>query len=284
MVIIKESIDSGEDTDSFIRGVADFLIDSQGLREQVGQVIIENERAPGSKVKGTMGKDGHNLFFYRKGLEHAYENYAEGIPDLFDEDEKKVIKYLSYAKVIIHELEHLKQAVDVKDENKTDLKSLVLKLCDRENGISAQIGYKVMRKLHPTERFADIVAYDSIISICDALGDKYDRVSALFELFNLTGYIDGYLTSFEEGYDSKNGPTYFCMKEFTKKEQFEEFERLLMSSDLSFDERVFLGVNLSQEEIDSIAKHHTELVTTLKSTGSRPASQTTVETTSKTIK
>jgi len=64
-VIIKESIDSGEDTDSFIRNIADFLIDNQGLREHVNQVIIEDERAPGSKVKETYGKNDHNLYFYR---------------------------------------------------------------------------------------------------------------------------------------------------------------------------------------------------------------------------
>ena len=258
-IIINESIEKEEDMDTYIRLLADFLIDKQGLREDVGGVIIQDEKEPGSKVKGTMGKDNHNLYFYRKGLQYAYENFAEGISDLFNEDEKKGMKYLNCAKVIIHELEHLKQAIDAKAEDKDDIKTQIIKLCDRENGLVAQLGYRVMRKLHPTERYADTVAYETILSVCDILGDQYKRVANLLELIDSAEYIEGYYIEFDKGYDSKNGPTYYCMRNFTKDGQFEEFEKKLKSSELSFNDRLFLGLHLSQEEIDSIAKYRADL-------------------------
>ena len=263
--IIKNAIENDLDLDSFIVYLANNLVDSQGLGEYAGKVRVFDEEKKGSKVKGKYIKDTKELHFYRAGLKHFYDDFAKGIPDIFTEEQQKAIKYFCCTKVIVHEIEHLKQAISAEKGERDNIRDLVNLFCDRYNGLMAQMGYRLMGKYHPTERYADYVGFESAASVCDMLGEDYKKIATLLRVINVTSCIDGYLGTFdEEKVKPTDGPTYYCMLEFAKKDQFDEFKKMVQEKQPSFEERLFLGIELSEKEIESVMDYRQELINSLQ--------------------
>ena len=270
-LIIQEFVNKNGSTDDFINYFTNYLLDRQNIRKLADKkinIFIEEERVGKPQTKAIVDHKTKDIHFYRKKLQSFYEDLANGVEGLFDEEEKRKLKYLALAKVIIHEVEHIKQYIKIKENNRDDLESLILMISNSENreDLLSLIGYNYAKVLNPEERYADYVGFSSVVNICNALGEEYHRPALLFEAYNVHGYLSGYFAEYDDSMKEveDKGPTYCYFVMYAYQNDLEELDKLLQKKELSFDERLYLGLELSDDEIESIMSHGSNVADELK--------------------
>lgn len=196
---------------------------------------------------------------YRFGIDSCIKEELENAKYLSPQ-EINMTSIIYYIKTITHEMQHIKQnKILEKSINNDDIEYLVLKLCESDSSFMSTFAYNKFYELHPKERLAEVYAYRLVVSVLEGLGKEYEN---LLKLVKSECLYEEFYNYYQFGIF---GPTNCYLKFFAQKEEYEKFKQILGTKNISFNERIFYGLEISESEYVSKVKEYIELSDDLKS-------------------
>ena len=266
--IIKLSLDNNVDLDTLLNNIFSLLAEEYGLNINLR---IEETCEECETRRGCVDKE-KTIILYRKGIDNSILEESEEFSFLTDKD-VEIFKIIYYIKTLIHELQHVKLKQDKKN-NSQDIAVLIMKLCDNKTKSVSAVGYMgKFYELNPEERLVELYAFKSIVAILEKMGDEYKN---LFKILKSKYLLEKIYNYYKYGL---KGPTTQYLDFFSnfadpaRKNELKTFKKKIKDKNLSVDERVYYGFEISEEEYVRIAKEYLSLQTELKSISNNKKSQ-----------
>ncbi len=254
---IIDCLNNNVDDSVFVQQITKMMVDMHQLNKFVLDVQLADVYLDSRSTRGMLDQHGC-LQIFRQGIEATLSDELTKVPNL-SEWEIKLFKYLIYTKTIIHELEHVKQKKILNEDlHNQEIETIIYRMCDEAND---SVLYNSFHDVYPTERMADLVAYRLLKNIVECLEMKMDikmlacfiKRRAIFEEF----------ISYYNSHSMEGATKTFC-KLFGDK-YLPDLERALSNTNLSLEDRIFYGLEITWDEYKQVVMQYGELDEELKS-------------------